>query len=93
VKLFGPTGDELGTTELTDEAEILAWAKPLLEEAAAEAEAAWRAMLAKAPAEWTKAEAAMWKAAWKAEAEVKFQAAHDRAEKQLANNRRIFHDR
>ena len=28
-----------------------------------------------------------------AEAEAKFQAAHDRAEKQLANNRRIFHDR
>jgi hypothetical protein len=26
-------------------------------------------------------------------AEAKFQAAHDRAEKQLANNRRIFHDR
>jgi hypothetical protein len=25
--------------------------------------------------------------------EAKFQAAHDRAEKQLANNRRIFHDR
>ena len=57
------------------------------------AEDTWRAMLAKAPAEWTKAEAAMWKAAWKAEAEAKFQAAHDRAEKQLANNRRIFHDR
>jgi len=28
-----------------------------------------------------------------AEAEAKFQAAHDRAEKQLANNRRIFYDR
>jgi hypothetical protein len=26
-------------------------------------------------------------------AEAKFQAAHDRAEKQLANNRRIFYDR
>jgi hypothetical protein len=54
-------------------------------EDAAEDEAAWRAMMAKAPAEWTKAEAAMW--------EAKFQAAHARAEKQLANNRRIFHDR
>ena len=29
----------------------------------------------------------------KPEAEAKFQAAHDRAEKQLANNRRIFYDR
>lgn len=28
-----------------------------------------------------------------AETEAKFQAAHDRAEKQLANNRRIFHGR
>jgi hypothetical protein len=60
MKLFGPTGDELGTTELTDEAEILAWAKPLLEEAA-------------------------FKAKW--------DAAHERAENQLAINRRIFHGR
>ena len=60
MKLLGPRGNELGTTELTDEADILAWAKPLL---AADA------------------------------AEAKFQAAHDRAEKQLANNRRIFYGR
>ena len=60
LKLLGPRGNELGTTELTDEADILAWAKPLL---AADA------------------------------AEAKFQAAHDRAEKQLANNRRIFYGR
>jgi hypothetical protein len=60
MKLFSPAGDELGTTALTDEAEILAWAKPLLEEAA-------------------------FKAKW--------DAAHERAENQLAINRRIFYDR
>lgn len=60
MKLLGPRGNELGTTELTDEAEILAWAKPLL-------------------------------AADKFKAD--FAAAHDRAEKQLANNRRIFYGR
>ena len=40
-------------------------------EDAAEAEATWRAMSAKAPAEWTKAEAAMWKTAQKAKTEEK----------------------
>lgn len=67
MRLLGPRGNELGTTELTDEAEILAWAKPLL--AADKELAEWRAMLAKAPAEWTESEAAAWKAAWRAEKE------------------------
>ena len=65
MKLLGPRGNELGTTELTNEADILAWAQPLL--AADKKWAEWLAVLAKAPAEWTELEAATWKAAWKAE--------------------------